>query len=168
VVVAGQSLCNTTPGWDTGGVADLVERLMDLWLALPADDEDAVAAFRALYTDPVQINGTSTSAEELVARARMLHATYDGLSQELIDRVDAPGKTVIAFRMRGTHVGPLSTPLGVIAPTGRPISILTIDVLTLQPDGRVSAVWVVPDELGLLIGLDALALRPLSPTIAPD
>jgi hypothetical protein len=139
-------------------VGDLVARLMDLWLDLPADDDDAVAAFRSLYTDPVQINGAAMTAAELFARARMLHSTYDGLRQELIDCVETPGKTVIAFRMRGTHVGPLTTPLGVVAPTGRPISILTIDVLTLQPDGRVSEVWVVPDELGLLIGLDALSL----------
>lgn len=139
-------------------MADLVQRLMDLWLSPPADDDDAVAAFRALYTDPVPVNGVAMSAAELLARARMLHATYDGLHHELIDRVDSPGKAVIAFRMRGTHVGPLSTPLGVVAATGRPVEIVTIDVLTLQPDGKVSDVRVLADELGLLLGLDALAL----------
>jgi hypothetical protein len=137
---------------------------MDLWLALPADDDEAVAAFRAMYTDPVQVNGVAMSAADLVARARTLHATYDGLHHELMDRVDAPGKTVIAFRMHGTHVGPLTTPLGVVAPTGRPI-----DVLTLQADGRVSEIWVLSDEMGLLRGLSALALSAPAPSgSAPD
>jgi SnoaL-like polyketide cyclase len=144
-------------------VADLVQRLMDLWLAPPNNDEDAAAAFRALYTDPVQINGVAMSAGDLVARARALHASYDGLRHELVDRVDAPGKTVIAFRMHGTHVGVLSTPLGDVAPTGRPVEILTVDVLTLQPDGKVSEIWVLSDQLGLLLGLDALALSTPAP-----
>jgi predicted ester cyclase len=140
---------------------------MDLWLAPPADDDDAVAAFRTLYTDPVQINGVAMSAAELVARARALHASYEGLHHELIDQVHSPGKTVIAFRMRGTHVGRLSTPLGDVSPTGRAVDIFTVDVLTLLPDGRVNEVWVLSDQLGLLLGLDALALSaPAAPASA--
>ena len=35
----------------------LVDRLMAVWLDPPADDAAGVAAFRALYTDPVDVNG---------------------------------------------------------------------------------------------------------------
>jgi hypothetical protein len=63
----------------------------------------------------------------------------------------------------------LPTPLGDVAPTGRPVDIVTIDVLTLQPDGRVSEIWVLSDQLGLLLGLDALALSaPAAPTSMAD
>jgi SnoaL-like polyketide cyclase len=64
---------------------------------------------------------------------------------------------VIAFYMRGRHVGPWPTPIGTVAPTGRPVEIRTIDVLTIA-DGVITALWVVSDELGMLTQLDALGL----------
>ena len=137
---------------------DLAERLMAAWIDTPSDDTAALAAFRALYTDPVDVNGTRFAATDLLARARALHRAYSGLHHEPLDVVVAPGKLVLAFRMCGTHTGPLDTPLGTVAPTGRPVAIRTIDVLTVV-DGRVAAVWVVGDELGNLVGIDALALR---------
>jgi predicted ester cyclase len=135
---------------------------MALGLDPPADDATALAAFRDLYTDPVTVNGTAITAGDLLARARALHRAYSGLRHEPIDTVTAPGRLVVAFRMCGTHTGPLSTPLGTVAPTGRDVSIRTIDVLSVE-EGRISDVWVVGDELGALLGLGALALRDRDP-----
>jgi len=137
---------------------DLTDRLLALWIDPPSDDGAALAAFRALYTDPDDVNGTQFAATDLLGRARALHRAYSGLHHELLDVVSAPGRLVVAFRMHGTHTGPLDTPLGTVAPTGRPVAIRTIDVLTVV-DGRIAAVWVVGDELGTLVGLDAVALR---------
>ena len=47
---------------------DLVDRLMAVWLDPPADDGAGVAAFRALYANPVDVNGTSFTAADLLAR----------------------------------------------------------------------------------------------------
>jgi predicted ester cyclase len=135
--------------------ADLVDRLLALWLDPPPDDTTALAAFRALYTDPVDINDAAVSAADLLARARNLHQAYEGLRHEVLDVVTAPGRVVVAFRMLGTHTGPLSTPLGTVAATGRPVSIRTIDVLTVV-DGRIARVIVVGDELGTLLSLGAV------------
>jgi ketosteroid isomerase-like protein len=77
------------------------------------------------------------------------------LRVELIEQVEAPGRVVIAFWQRGRHVGPLSTPLGEIAATGREIEIRVIDVLSIT-DGRISAVQVVPDNLTLVMQLGAV------------
>ena len=137
---------------------DLAERLFALWIDPPLDDDAALAAFRALYTDPVDVNGMPITAVAMLARARTLHRAYSGLRHEVLDVVEAPGRLVVAFRMRGTHTGPLPTPLGTVAPTGRSVAIRTIDVLTVE-DGRIAAVCVVGDELGALIGLDAVTLR---------
>lgn len=141
---------------------DLVSRLMALWLDPPTDEAAALAAFRELYTDPVAVNGTALGAADLLARARALHRAYSGLRHEPIDMVTAPGRLVVAFRMCGTHTGPLSTPLGTVPPTGKPVAIRTIDVLTVE-EGRITEVCVVGDELGTLVGLDALALRDRDP-----
>jgi len=137
---------------------DLAERLFAVWIDTPSDDATAVAAFRSLYTDPVEVNGVAIAATDLVARARALHRAYSGLRHEVLDVVAAPGRLVVAFLMRGTHTGPLATPLGTVAPTGRSVAIRTIDVLTVV-EGRIAAVCVVGDELGNLVGLDAISLR---------
>ena len=143
---------------------DLAVRLMGLWSTpLPDDDAAALAAGRALYTDPVELNGTVVAAAVLVDRARALQRSYSGLRRHLLDRVDTPERLVIAFRLQGTHTGPLTTPLGTLAATGRDVDVRVIDVLTLV-DGRISRIHMVADELGLLTGLGALA--PAEPAAA--
>ena len=135
----------------------LVERLTRLWtepLPVPAD---ALAAFREIYVDPVSVNGVEVSVQDLVERAQALQRAFADLRIELIDQLEAAGRLVIVFWQRGRHVGPLETPLGVIGPTGRDVEIRVIDVLSIV-DGRISAIHVVPDNLGLAMQLDAVRL----------
>ena len=137
---------------------DLVTRLLDLWSTpLPADDATALARFAALYTDPVTINGAAMSLADLLARARATQTAYGGIEREVLERVEASGKLVVAFRLTGTHTGPVATPLGVVPATGRPVDLRVIDVLTIT-DGRISDVVMVADELANLHRLGVLAL----------
>lgn len=140
-----------------------VDRLMGLWARPPADDADALAAIRALYTDPVTINGTPFTAEDLLARVRTMQRTYSGLLHTLLDRVDAPGRLVVAFRLEGTQTGPLASPLGELPATGRSFTMRVIDVLTVT-QGRISEVVMVADELAQLAALGARASAPLPAT----
>ncbi|MGK5678497.1 ester cyclase [Actinoplanes sp. URMC 104] len=126
---------------------DLEEQLFALWRVSPAEQDDAEAAFRRVYADPVLINGTPTPVSGLVARAEALHAAFSDHDIEVVDRMRAPGKLTVAFRHRARHTGPWPTPLGLLAPTGREVTGLGIDVLTLGDDGRVTAIWVLADEL---------------------
>ena len=120
---------------------------MDLWSSPPDARADPAADFAALYTDPVTINGAPMSVADLVARARALHVAFADHEIELVERIAEPGKLAIAFRHTARHVGPWSTPLGELAPTGRVVTGLGIDLLTLDANGRVSAIWVLADEL---------------------
>jgi SnoaL-like polyketide cyclase len=122
-------------------------RLLDLWSRPPDDLPDPLAAFRAVYADPVTINGSAWPVADLVERARGLHAAFTEHAVEVVDRVAAPDKLVIAFRHTARHTGTWRTPLGELPPTGRAVSGLGIDVLTLDAEGRVSAIWVLADEL---------------------
>jgi SnoaL-like polyketide cyclase len=136
-------------------VIALLDRLLPLWTQ-PADSrDDAEAAFREVYADPVMVNGAETSVADLVRRARMLQQAFDQLGMHIVDAVETPDRVVIAFLMRGRHVGPFHSALGVVAPTQREIEVRTIDVLTLTA-GVVSAIWVVADDLGLLRQLGAV------------
>jgi hypothetical protein len=94
---------------------------------------------------------------DLVGRARTLQRAFDQLGMHIVDAVETPDRVVIAFLMRGRHVGPFHSPLGVVAPTQREVEVRTIDVLTLTA-GVVSAIWVVADDLGLLRQLGAVTL----------
>ena len=135
----------------------LLDRLVPLWTQ-PVDSlDDLEAAFREVYADPVVVNGAEMSLTDLVGRARMLQQAFDQLEMHIMDTVETPDRVVLAFLMRGRHVGPFHSPLGVVAPTQREIEVRTIDVLTITA-GVVAAIWVVADDLGLLRQLGAVTL----------
>jgi hypothetical protein len=123
------------------------KELFDLWSVPPDELGDPVAEFRRLYADPVLINGTPMPVADLVARARSLHRAFTDHVIEVVDRVVAPGKLTVAFRHTARHTGPWATPLGEIAATGRTVTGLGIDVLSLDAAGRIGAIWVLADEL---------------------
>jgi hypothetical protein len=127
--------------------------------AAPSSHEAGVvaAAFHQLYADPVLVNGAPFPVAALVERARDLHAAFEGLQLELVDRVDGPGRVAIAHRNRGRHVGPLATPLGEVPATGHMVETLGIDILTVADD-LITEIWVAADELGRLLQLGAVTL----------
>jgi hypothetical protein len=123
------------------------QQLFDLWSVPPDEHDNPVEAFARLYADPVIINGAPMPVADLVARARALHEVFTEHVIEVVDLVEAPGKLTVAFRHRARHTGPWTTPLGEIAPTGRTVTGLGIDVLTLDATGRITTIWVLADEL---------------------
>ncbi len=135
----------------------LLDQLFALWQEPVDERDDPEAAFRKVYADPVSINGVSTPVTALVERARNLQRAFADLRTEIVDQVETQDRLVIAFYMRGSHVGPLLTPIGTVAPTGATVEIRTIDVLTIS-DGLITALWVVSDELGMLTELDSVRL----------
>lgn len=134
-----------------------VNRLMAVWATPPDDDDAALSELRALYTDPVVINGVGFTAHDLLARIRAMQQAYTGLRHTLLERVDAPGRLAIAFRLRGTHAGPLTTTLGPVPPTGRDFEVRVIDILTLA-EGRITQITMVADELAQLAALGVVRL----------
>jgi SnoaL-like polyketide cyclase len=141
----------------TGIVIALLERLLPLWTQPVDSRDDAEAAFREVYADPVVVNGIETPVADLVRRAGALQRAFDQLGMHILETVETPDRVVIAFVMRGRHIGPFTSPPGTIAPAQREIEVRTIDVLTVTA-GVVSAIWVVSDDLGLLRQLDAVKL----------
>ena len=136
---------------------DLVTRLLGVWDDLPDADEDARAAFLTLYTDPVRINGAETPIDELVVRARMMRGALHDRSTEVLSVVSSQDRVAVAFRMHGVLAGPLDTPIGPVPGSGETVTMQVIDVLTLT-EGRISEIWMVADQLGLLARLGAVAL----------
>jgi predicted ester cyclase len=133
-----------------------VNGLLELWSA-PLS-EDAEKAFRMFYTDPVTINGTPMTVAALVTRARAMNAVFADADREILDLVENGDKIAVAFRMTGRQVGALPTTLGDLPATGGSLNIRVIDILTLT-DGLISNVWMVADELGALVSVDAVTFK---------
>jgi hypothetical protein len=137
---------------------DFVDRLMALWREPVPPGDLGDKAFGTCYADRLTVNGTPFTLADLVARARGMQAAYSDIRPEVLEVVSAPGRVVVAFVMHVRHTGPLTTPLGVVEPTGRESAARTIDILAVR-DGLVTDVTVVSDELGLLTGLGAVRLN---------
>lgn len=135
---------------------ELVNRLLPLWTDPAVDRDDPEGDFRAVYADPVVVNGVDMSVGQLVQRAASLQGAFADLSMDVLDVVETADRLVLAFLMRGRHVGTFASPVGDIAPTGQNIEVRTIDVLTVE-DGTITRIWVVADDLGLLRQLGALS-----------
>ena len=136
----------------------ILDALFRLWNhPLPADDAEAQAAVRAVYTDPVTMNGLSFGLGQLVGLARSAQATYGDVERQILDVAESDGKLAFALILRRRHVGPLRTVLGTVPASGRRIEMWIIDVLTLV-DGRITNVWMTADELGVLASIDAITL----------
>ena len=134
-----------------------VGRLMALW-AEPVPPGDAgVTAFASCYAERLTVNGVPFALTDLVDRARALQRAYSGIRPEVLEVVATADRLVIGFVMHVKHTGPLTTPLGVLSPTGREAAVRTIDILAMG-DGRVTDITVVADELGLLTQLGAVRL----------
>jgi predicted ester cyclase len=81
-----------------------------------------------------------------------LRATFDGLRAEILQQVAEDDLVVTRKVFRGTHRGDF---MGV-APTGREVELLVIDVVRLRDD-RIVEHWNVVDLLGALMALGANA-----------
>ncbi|MGY1731692.1 ester cyclase [Geodermatophilus sp. SYSU D01045] len=134
-----------------------VDRLLRLWTEPLPGGPAAEEAFRAVYTDPVTVNGRPLTAADLVTRARAAQRTFERVERQVVAVVEDGDRVVIAFRMGGRQVGPLQTAAGPLPPTGRDVRLRVVDVLTLD-GGRIADIWMVADELGALAAVDAVRL----------
>jgi SnoaL-like polyketide cyclase len=138
-------------------MSQLVDRALRLWSEPLPEGNGAVAAFRNVYTDPLEVNGESTPLQVLVDRARMLQGALQGIRHHIKQRVEAPGRQAFAFQITGRHVGPLETPLGEVAATGREMTLDGIDIFLVDDEAdRVTGVWAIADLLALVIQAGAL------------
>lgn len=135
------------------------DRALKLWIGDVPEGDEAMEAFKDVYSDPVSINGVSTPVSLLVDRARDLQNALEEMRHDIVHRIDAPGRLAFAFTMSGRHVGPLATPLGQLPPTGATLTLNGMDLFIIDTEtDRVTAVWASADYLGLLQQVGAVSL----------
>jgi predicted ester cyclase len=90
-------------------------------------------------------------------RARATARALTERTTEILSVVEQEGRLAVAFQITATHSGPLASPLGDIAPTGKRVTTQVIDVLHLE-NGRIHELWMVADTFGQLLQLGAVQL----------
>ncbi|MDO0925003.1 nuclear transport factor 2 family protein [Streptomyces sp. TG1A-8] len=85
---------------------------------------------------------------------------FPDMHRELYDVYVRGDVVVVELSLNGTHNGPLTTPMGVIAPTGRTVKVPCCDVFRMR-DGRIESFNCYPSgtvlfgQLGVLNNLEA-------------
>ena len=140
------------------GVGDFIQRALRLWGQPLPEGDASLELFRAVYADPVQVNGVATPVQVLLDRARMMQAAFDDLRHTVLETVQTPTRLAFAFRISGRHVGPLETPLGVLAPTATAVDVAGLDIFVIDEErDRVTEIWAQADYLSLLMAAGAVA-----------
>ena len=101
---------------------------------------------------------TPEGTKAVVERARMLQRCFDTVGHEVDAWFATDGRCAFSFRLFGRQVGPLATPLGEVAPTGRRLEAHGMDIFEIA-DGRVRGIWAILDWLDLLTQAGAVAVR---------
>jgi hypothetical protein len=121
---------------------------------------------------------SSAPTTALVVKMTAKPETRDEVAQFLtgaLELADAEAGTTVWFALRTDastfwivdafpgagerQVGKLATSAGPLPPTGRVVDLRVIDVLTIT-EGRISAIWMVADELAALAAGGAVRLSP--------
>ena len=99
--------------------------LREVLEALSAQDLDRVSAVVAEDFEFVDVGGGETmhGREEWRAFCNVFVTAFPDLTQDVLLLVDAGEYAFAEVVARGTHTGPLATPDGEVAPTGRTIEV---------------------------------------------
>jgi predicted ester cyclase len=135
--------------------SEIVDRLLAVWTHPPEDLEVLETELRAIYTDPLTLNGATMALSDLVAFAVRTAGAFSEQSTEVLQVHQTDSVLAFAFIRRGRHTGTYASALGPVAATGRDFELRGLDLLTLQ-DGRISGGWAIADESGLLRQLGAV------------
>jgi predicted ester cyclase len=92
------------------------------------------------------------SAAEWVGLAQAFATAAPGCSHTIVDVLQDGARIAIQGVWTGMHTGPLATPMGEVAATGRQITLPFCTVVTLR-DGRLATANVYLDQLGMLTQL---------------
>ena len=136
-------------------MSEIVDRLLAVWTQPPEDPAVLEQELRAIYTDPLTLNGVTQPLSELVAFAVRTAGAFSDQSSEILQKHQTADILTFAFVRRGRHTGTYASSLGPIEATGRTFELRVIDLLTLE-NGRIAGGWAISDELGLLRQLGAV------------
>jgi predicted ester cyclase len=151
------------PADPTGGATSIEEnkaifhRIIDeLWNQKKIDVADEL--FAADHESP-SAPGLPPGPAGTKMIASMFLAAFPDLHVDIEIEI-AEGDTVGGrLRQKGTHTGPMVSPTGTIAPTGKAVDFTEVAMLRIV-DGKVATSWYWTDMIGLLTQIGVIAAPP--------
>ena len=133
-----------------------------------AEDKDVpgwIAAFTedGTFTDE-SIEVTYRGPGELGKTVEIYAAAFPDMHRELYRFYTTGDIVVVQLALQGTHLGPLSLPMGTIPPTGKRMDAPCCDVFELE-DGKIKRFDCYPSgsiiltQLGVIGDLDAILVH---------
>jgi predicted ester cyclase len=92
-------------------------------------------------------------AKQLIASFRV---AFPDVRLTVEDQVAERDKTVTRLMITGTHRGPFQSPGKTLMPTGKRISVQTIDIFRHDANGKLAECWSGFDVFGMLKQLGAI------------
>lgn len=118
-----------------GDIAAIGRTLLDAYNTRDFDRLDAVIAPDGQYRD-IATGETLRGADGMKRYQRAWATAFPESKVELTSLVGCGDTVTMEYVGRGKHTGPLTTPQGTIAPTGRSVELRLCDVLTVR-GGRI-------------------------------
>ena len=129
-----------------GNAKKLVDQVWDA-----VESGDLTPLDRLLAAD-VQQTGPGWDLRGVDATKELLGAylvAFPDMRHHVVSWAETGDTVALELRVIGTHTGPLQTPQGALAPTGRTITFRSCDMITVR-DGRISSWHVYFDQMSFL------------------
>lgn len=95
-----------------------------------------------------------TTRDEIRSFVAPMFAAYRELTATIDDVVADGGRLAARLRIQAVHTGPLPTPTGTVAPTGRRVDLRTAEFVRLGDDNLIVEHERIFDRAALLAQLD--------------
>lgn len=110
---------------------------------------------RAPYAEDAETSdptGTYKGKAQILASFKVWNAAFPQANAQVTNQVAEGDQVVSEVIYRGTHRGPLASPMGTIAPTGKPIE-LRVAIVSAFRDGLIQRERAYFDLAGLMLQL---------------
>jgi predicted ester cyclase len=111
------------------------------------------------YADQVHIRAPGTELDGREAAAAWIDVflrAFPDMRHEVLSTIDSDEQVAAEIRFTGTHTGPLASPSGDIAPTGKAVTLDYADLLRFT-GGKLESEHVYFDQTAVLTQLGLLA-----------
>ena len=135
-----------------GKARDLAERGMEIFHQGNLDELEDVIAWDAEFTMPgVALKGPAQLRQLLDG----YRTAFPDINHTVVNTVESGDQFAWEIEVAGTHTGPMVTPAGEIAPTGKKVVWKSVDVIGTA-DGKVTSWHVYFDQVAVLAQLGVL------------
>jgi len=129
-----------------GQVREVIDRT---WQAIESQDLETLSDLLSADVDFAMPGLKVRGAEQVKSLVEAFYRAFPDLRHEILTRVESGDMLAMEIRVTGTHTGPLKTPAGEVAASGRTVDYEAADYFKVK-DGRITAWHAYFDQVTFL------------------